>query len=240
MFCILVSKLFEATLIAIPDELNTAELEAVDVLLNDVKQRFVCCYNPNEITNETTIQYVINLCKCIEFVYQVDFTITMCGDCNFSKTNFRQASIDLNTTCQIFCDCIINLGLNQLIKEPTHGKNILDLLFTNNSVSIASSQVSVPFSTSDHNSIHFSTWTPLCETQNKPVTRIFRKANFNALQTEFQRVAWDDMLTDNVFADEMWIRVKNILSNALEKYMPISKQNTKNNRYPNLHCRSFI
>ena len=34
-------------------------------------------------------------------------------------------------------------------------------------------------------------------------------------------------------ADEMWIRVKNILSYALEKYVPLSKQNTKNNRYPN-------
>ena len=119
------------------------------------------------------------------------------------------------------------LGLNQLITETTHGKNILDLLFTNNPVSIASSQVSVLFSTSDRNSVHFSILTPLCETQNKPVTRKFRKANFNALQAEFQRVAWDDVLTDNMSANEMWIRVKNILSKAVEKYVPLSKQNTK-------------
>ena len=101
-------------------------------------------------------------------------------------------------------------------------------------MSIASSQVSVPFSTSDHNSVHFSIWTLLCKTQNKPVTRIFRKANFNALQAEFQRVAWDDVLTDNnMSADEIWIRVKNFLFNAVEKYVQLNKQNTKNNRYPN-------
>ena len=41
--CILVCKLFEATLVTIPDEFSTAELVAVDVQLNDVKQRFVCC-----------------------------------------------------------------------------------------------------------------------------------------------------------------------------------------------------
>ena len=123
--CILVSKLFEATIVAIPDELSTAELVAVDVLLSDVKQRFIFCYNPNDVTNETTIQYITKLCKCIEFVHQVDFTVTMCGDFNFSKANFRQASIDLNTTCQMFCDCIIDLGLNQLITEPTHGKIFL-------------------------------------------------------------------------------------------------------------------
>ena len=146
----------------------------------------------------------------------------MCGDFNFSKANFRQASIDLNTTCQMFCDCIIDLGLNQLITEPNHGKNILDLFFTNSPVSIASSQVSIPFSTSDHNSTHFLILTPLCETQNKPVTRIFRKANYNALQAEFQHVAWDDVLTDNMSADEIRIKVKNILSNAVEKYVPLS------------------
>ena len=179
--CILISKQFEATLVAIPDELSTAKLEVVEVLLNDVKQRFVCCYNPNDVTNKTIIQYVTKLCKYIEFIHQVDFTITMCGDFNFSKANFRQASIDLNTICQMFYDCIIDLELNQLITEPTHGKNILDLLFTNNPESIASSQVSVLFSTSDHNLVHFSIWTPLCETQNRPVTHIFCQANVDAL-----------------------------------------------------------
>ena len=131
----------------------------------------------------------------------------------------------------MFCDCIINLGLNQLITEPTHGKNILDLLFTNNPVTCKFTSVS-PFLTSDHNSVHFSIWTPLCETQNKPVTRIICKANFNVLQAEFRRVAWDDMFTD-MSADKMWIKDKNILSNAVEKYVPLSKQNIKNNRYPN-------
>ena len=125
--CILVNKVLEATLVTIPDELSSAELVAVDVLLNDIKQRFVCCYNPNDVTNETTIQYVTKLCKCIEFVHKVDFTVTMCGDFNFSKANFRQAPVELNTTCQMFCDCIIDLGLNQLIIEPTHGKNILQI-----------------------------------------------------------------------------------------------------------------
>ena len=86
--CILVSKLFEATLVAISDELSTAKLVAVDVLLNNIKHRFVCCYNPNDVTYETIIQYVTKLCKCIEFVHQVDFTVTMCSDFNFSKANF--------------------------------------------------------------------------------------------------------------------------------------------------------
>lgn len=52
----------------------------------------------------------------------------------------------------------VTYGLSQLLIQPTHSSNALDLLFVNNPLLLFDVTIQSPFSTSDHNALSWRTW----------------------------------------------------------------------------------
>jgi hypothetical protein len=56
---------------------------------------------------------------------------------------------------------LLNKVSYQLVDKPTHNNAILDLVITNDKLSILNLEVTTPFSTSDHASLSWQTWFPI-------------------------------------------------------------------------------
>ena len=87
--------------------------------------------------------------------------ILMLGDFNFCEINwekiyeydFSSSNSRENTQISKLYDLMEHYFLQQVIKIPTRLKNILDLLFTNNSHLISHSDVIINERLSDHNTV---------------------------------------------------------------------------------------
>ena len=119
------------------------------------------------------------------------------GDFNLSKTSWPDGS----SQCKIekgFTDMFNDLGLEQLISEPTHiAGNTLDLLLCNQPNIISDIEVMPRGSicSSPHYSIKFKVklkYKRLKASKRKVYN--FKKANFKLLNDELMRFPWDSIL----------------------------------------------
>jgi len=96
-----------------------------------------------------------------------------------------------------------NLGLFQLVKQPTLGKNILDLLFTSVKALVPIVEVREPFSTSDHNSVYFEVLDSFDEPPH-PLKRDFSKADYVSINQQLQEIIWPEFFSDCANVDDFY------------------------------------
>ena len=117
-------------------------------------------------------------------------------------------------TQQSFLDLFDNLGLSQLIKEPTHEKgNTLDLILTDRTDSITDLKVLAQNSIckSDHFPITFKlTATVNRKKSSKRQIYNFKKANWTKLNEDFSNVEWNDIFNRNNNVEIAWTKFKRI------------------------------
>ena len=123
---------------------------------------------------------------------------------------------DVNT--KILLQMELNIGLRQVINEPTRGRNIIDLIYTN-SHDVASSGV-VDFNVSDHDLIFISK-------KKKTVTRkqvsfmgrSYRNYNKELFQNNIKEANWDGfwLMQD---PNECWDYIYKLVSTELDKMCP--------------------
>ena len=89
--------------------------------------------------------------------------------------------------------------LFQLVKAPTHGNNILDLVITGNPDIIDKVEVEEPFGNSDHYRTDilpvFKLLVPRVNTASREVL-LYSKANYAAFNEEVRQIQWDNILRD--------------------------------------------
>ncbi|XP_072041142.1 uncharacterized protein [Amphiura filiformis] len=120
-------------------------------------------------------------------------TIWLGGDFNLSHIDWEAQSIMSKCPkpglCRNLIDITNEFGLEQIVRKPTRGNNILDLFFTSNSTLVEKSVV-VP-GMSDHNGI------PLVTVHTKPVINkakprkvfSYHKANWDSIKMTSQSLA---------------------------------------------------
>jgi len=123
-----------------------------------------------------------------------------------NKTVFSEGTIqnEFERTCT-------NLGLFQLVKHPTLGKYILDLLFTPLKASVTVVEVREPFSTSDHNCVYFEVLDSYDEPPH-PVKKDFCKADYVAINQQLQGIIWPELFSDCANIDDFYVKFSSLLN----------------------------
>ena len=128
-----------------------------------------------------------------------------------------------NSTDKMFVDTFNDLGLTQVLQQPTHSKGkVLDLLLTNNAQFLDNVCVHDLNSVckSDHTPITFEVKTKI--KRKKPIKRKcynFKRADWEALNIDLKQVDWDSLL-DHVSPEISWGRFKTKLFEAIDKHIP--------------------
>ena len=111
--------------------------------------------------------------------------------------------------------------LTQLVREPTRGSNILDLLFVNRGGLVGDVKVGGRLGQRDHKMLDFSILVEPRRGVSRTATLDFRRADFNLYRTMVERVPWEVVL-ESVGAQEGWEDLKEVFLKVQELTTPKS------------------
>ncbi len=136
--------------ITIPEHFADIEAVVVDLILRDTMLHLAICYQAPNATPATSMLH----CEFLDFVHLVPYPTLQLGDLNLivDWTHLYAPG----SPAADFIAKIIDLSLSQLVPMPTRGSNILDLVLTNDPLPVLHCSMTVPFSTSDHDSLVFA------------------------------------------------------------------------------------
>jgi hypothetical protein len=163
--------------------------------------------------------------------------IWLSGDFNLSHIDWDNQSTlpkcPKPGQCRQLLDIANDFNLEQMIKKPTRGSNILDLFFTSNSTLVDSADVMPGIS--DHDGI------PLVVINTKPKINkakprkiyVYRRANWPAIKKALADISsdFDDICLDMVNVNELWEDLKGRINKTVEVNIP-SKTATPNKKAP--------
>ena len=140
------------------------------------------------------------------------------------KTN-PQYTLGINN---LFIDLIHDLGLTQIVNEPTRGKNTLDVMFQSNPNLVKQTEI-IP-GVEDHEAVlNTSNLKLKHHKKTKREIRLWAKCNNQQLKDDmanfrdmFLRVRWS--LTD---VNKMWLFIKHNFMKILNKNVPTKMSSTK-------------
>ena len=154
-----------------------------------------------------------------------------CGDIDWS--NLCSPSDGVHDTLLNFT---VQQGYSQLVTQPTRNNNILDLLLTNEPVSICDVSVQEPFSTSDHCQVCFKVFVEQLSNEEKysngdSYFRCWNAADYDSMSAYFSTINWDRLFSYNLTVDSMWSAFSDVLYTAINLFVPIrSIKKVKNPR----------
>ena len=88
--CIYIKKLIYFH-VQLPQQYLHLEVLCIDILCNNYKHRFICVYRPPSYDAKLTC----DLTNCLNFLCNVNFIVTICGDFNFPNIDWT-ADIDIS------------------------------------------------------------------------------------------------------------------------------------------------
>ena len=119
--------------------------------------------------------------------------IDLVGDFNFPDICWIYNTADRKQS-QRFLECVGDNFLTQLVKEPTRGNKILDLLFVNREGLVGDVKVGGCLGHSDHEMLDFSILVEPWRGVSRTATLDFLRADFNFFRTMVERVPWEAVL----------------------------------------------
>ena len=129
---------------------TSSELLFVDIVLPNRKKLMLgVFYRPpyNDLKPLEDLKIVLNEISQSELILVGDFNL-----CSIDWANVR--ALENSAKCELLLDIVQDNFLTQLVKSPTRGNNILDLVLVTSPDTVENISVGAPFS--DHNSITFS------------------------------------------------------------------------------------
>ena len=155
------------------------------------------------------------------------------GDFNFSKTSWlTEPTGQTNDGVEkLFLDLFGDLGLGQLVNQPTHQKGrILDLILTSMESVVGDISVAGQHAVchSDHYAITFRIKAKVEKVVNKRQTLNYKKANWEGLNKALNSIKWDILIGKDE-AEVAWKKFKLVLSSLVEKYIPTIVVKDNNN-----------
>ena len=123
---------------------------------------------------------------------------------------------------EIFYTGTVDLGLQQLITIPTRGRNVLDLLFTNDPSIVVDSFVTDAFLGSDHLAIRFTLFFS-CETfscASAHQIMDWYNADWGRMFDFFSFCDWSSVLKLGIDANLAWTSFCLCVLNAAKQFLP--------------------
>ena len=156
-----------------------------------------------------------------------NFPFLVLGDFNLPGiTNWKPPPVIYRTKSELdFLEKILELGLTQIVSEPTHkAGNILDLVFVSEPNLVSNLIVEAPFSTSDHNMLNISIG-PLRTVRNKAVKldvfRNFRKADISGIRAFLDNINWDFIFAECVSVNQYWRAFRDVIDYCINTFVPL-------------------
>jgi len=156
---------FSAVAVDIPGRFSHLEIVAVDIVNTACKLRIFTCYRPpSGDTDPAAVQYIKDMCDCLNSLYPVNSTVVICGDFNLPSivwSNLDITAMSKNSCSGIFVNFTLHRALTQQVSDFTRFNNnnnsatLLDLVLCNDDNFIYDVCVLTPFSNSDHCTVGF-------------------------------------------------------------------------------------
>ncbi len=124
-----------------------------------------------------------------------------------------------------FLELTLEKGLLQLVTEPTHGDNFLDLVFASQPNLVDFISVEEPLGESDHNAVRFTSSlysNSTCRTM-KQTRYNFRRADYSNLVQSLDRIDWSLLFKSCSTSQQMWDTFLAVLHPLIENYIPKQK-----------------
>jgi hypothetical protein len=187
------------------------DTESLCLDLTSAKTRFILGYIPDADNTDC----VFNMCTYFKQFVSKNLTNVLVGDFNMSRINW-QANLATKYLHQCFFDCVSELGLSQLVTEPTRGNSILDLILTDSDRAVFGVVVIEHFGTSDHNMVVFNIHGAV---SNLPQSNCHAnyKLDFVKLKQLLNVVDWKKSLQGCDHVDSMWDKYSSILNDCISK-----------------------
>ena len=142
----------------------------------------------------------------------------LCGDLNVHHANWLTHSSGISVAGRTMYEVCSNLGLKQMVQNPTRANYLLDLVLTDMPELV---NCTIVDGVADHRNVLFTVCLP--PVTCSPIARtvwLFKFANWNAMRSRLLKEKWNTMPHD---VDEACVWLNSILSNLLKQYVP-SKQ----------------
>ena len=208
------------------------EILWVNLKLQGRRSVYICAYYRPDVSDEDSLKLLntsMTRATSIENAH-----IILAGDLNLPYWDWKQMRMKPNPSYprlhHFFLDMLGDLGMEQLVEEPTRADNTLDLLITNSPHLIP--RVEVLPGLSDHDAV-------FCEINIHPQKRkqkprlipLYKQADWDALKQELGD--WYTTLNtkgDSIPTEELWSSFKDTLHAGVQKHIPHKKVRLKESK----------
>ena len=205
-----------------PDLDSDSEIVWAKLDIPGLKNVFVCSfYKPNENDQKSIDELEKSLSKIPRTSH-----IWALGDFNLPNIDWQTEQIIPNCPCPSVYESLVttihDFGLEQVVKEPTRGKNILDLFLLNQPSLVHSTQILPPLGTGDHDIVYHELKINLKRRQQKPrPIKLYKKTDWTGFREEmrdYQNVYHSQVAGSDT--NTKWTEFKKTLNNMTEKFIP--------------------
>ena len=226
-----------------PEYINSCcEIICFDVYFSHARIRFISVYRPPHylIKSECDLR-LSSLVKIINYFSSNRAHVTLLGDFNFPDIDWSSHASTKPNNC--FFECISSLGMVQFVSDPTRfsnstASNTLDLIFSNEPLSVQIINHLPPLSTSDHSVIEFLIFPPSIQphssSNSSPLTNSdvnapdpislpkynWSAADFPAIISHVSNIDWHSLLGFYFDVNSIWSQFKSILWPIIDLYVP--------------------
>ena len=187
------------------------------VSLNIGNIMIACVYRSPSSTSSSDIDlsaFVNHLCA-LDYKYKV-----IMGDFNMPNIDWESDSVTLSPNPIV--DCFDDNFLTQIVKKPTRGRNILDLVLVNDVSLISDVEVAESFLGSDHATVWFKI-VGVCGRpgpKNKTMRYDFSKADWTLFAHRIEHADWAYVFSDGD-VNVTWTRFYDVIMSAAAESIPI-------------------
>ena len=219
------------------------EILCVDIFFHKHKYRCIILYRPPSScfkSRHDLLEKTSSLNNLITRLTHPSITTIVLGDFNLPKINWSTLEIPNDGIHDVIYQCFSSLGYTQFVHDVTHlsitgNSNTLDLIFSNDCMSINVEDITAPLGTSDHSVIHFKIFTPFETTSPNHNTGIidalegtsinlpildWSSADYPAMNEAIHSIDWHTLFGYYFDANSLWNELKNILWPIISLYVP--------------------
>ncbi len=157
--------------------------------------------------------------ECLSILCDVSGPVSIFGDFNVPDIDWENICVPSRPSSYHVYAFARDSSMEQLVRSPTRGNNVLDLVFTSSSLFLPQCAIATPFSTSDHNSIEFSI---LGKEVMAPDEYFydFKNSNFHAIALELLTIDWIVFFGDRTDPDDLWDLFDQLLQDFIQRHTP--------------------
>jgi len=216
-------KSLKVSRVKIPKKFCHLEILTVNLAMAKSEINFVLFYRPPR----PDLRYLEDFGDYMKSICSKRISLVTLGDFNLPQIDWmtKTASDRLH---RAFLDITFEHNLTQYVSESTRGKNILDLVLSNDESLIRDILVTEPFASSDHDSIEFAIE---CAANPPPTPfKDFLNSDFVQIRSYLMRVPWGIEFSLCTTIDQYWDLFTNHLNSAIDNFVPLRTPSSR--KYP--------